>query len=192
MPTPGTIIMLNGTSSSGKSTLLSMLQDTLSEPYLTAGIDKFLFMLPDRFLKVPALWQQVIGLGSSAGPLGNRLMSGMHYSIAALSRTGNFVLADHVLIEAAWAQECAALFAELPAYLVGVRCPLSILEAREKGRRDRTLGQARRQFELVHKFARYDLELDTHEMSIEKCVLAIKALVETQPPRAFKQMAARQ
>jgi chloramphenicol 3-O phosphotransferase len=185
---PGTIIMLNGTTSSGKSTLISLLRDTLTEPYLDAGIDKFLYMLPDRFLHVPELWAQVLGAGSAAGPLGHTLMSGMHHAIAALSRAGNFVLSDHVLIERAWADECAALFAELPAYLIGVRCPLSILELREKGRRNRTLGQARRQFDIVHAHAQYDLQIDTHEMSIEKCVLAIKAHIEAHPPRAFRAM----
>jgi len=43
---PGTIILLNGTSSSGKTTLLRLLQDRLAEPYLEAGIDKFIWMLP--------------------------------------------------------------------------------------------------------------------------------------------------
>jgi chloramphenicol 3-O phosphotransferase len=188
--TPGTIIMLNGTTSSGKSTLIDLTRDTLTEPYLDAGIDKFLYMLPDRFLHTPELWAQVLGAGSTAGPLGHTLMSGMHQSIAALSRAGNYVLADHVLIERAWADECATLFADLPAYLIGVHCPLGILEMREKGRRNRTLGQARRQFDVVHAHAVYDLELDTHELSIEKCVLAIKAHIETNPPRGFKAMAA--
>jgi chloramphenicol 3-O phosphotransferase len=189
-PNPGTIIVFNGTTSSGKSTLIDLLRDTLVEPYLDAGIDKFLYMLPERFLRVPELWQQVLGAGSSAGPLGHTLMSGMHRSIAALSRAGNYVLADHVLIERAWADDCATLFAELPAYLIGVHCPLSILEMREKGRRNRTLGQARRQFDVVHQHAIYDLELDTHENSIEKCILAIKAHIENNAPRGFKAMAA--
>ena len=187
---PGKIIMLNGTTSSGKSTLLSILQDTFPEPYLDAGIDKFLFMLPDRFLHTK-LFDDVLGKASEAGPLGLQLMSGMHRSIASLSQTGLNVLADHVLIEEAWARECAALFSTLPAYLIGVRCPLAMVELREKGRGDRTAGQARKQFEVVHQFSEYDLELDTHMLSIEKCVLQIVELVTTQEPAAFKRMAAK-
>jgi len=48
-----------------------------------------------------------------AGPLGHQLMSGMHQAIAALAAAGNHVIADHVLIEPAWVQECAQLFAGL-------------------------------------------------------------------------------
>ena len=54
----GTIIILNGTSSSGKTSIVKALQEVLDEPYLDAGIDKFLFMLPKRYLNEP-LWHQV-------------------------------------------------------------------------------------------------------------------------------------
>jgi chloramphenicol 3-O phosphotransferase len=187
---PGTIIFLNGTTSSGKSTILSILQDTFPEPFLDAGIDKFLFMLPARFLEKP-LWDDVLGKAAEAGAHGKQLMSGMHRSIAQLAAAGNNVLADHVFVEEDWARECAALFADRPAYLVGIHCPLNMLELREKGRADRTLGQARKQLEVVHKHTLYDLELDTHMNSIEKCVLQIVDMVKTKEPTAFKRIAAR-
>ena len=37
---PGTIILLNGASSSGKTSILKALQDILEEPYVDAGLDK--------------------------------------------------------------------------------------------------------------------------------------------------------
>jgi chloramphenicol 3-O-phosphotransferase len=52
----GTLIVLNGTSSSGKTSIAQALQDLLTEPYLQAGIDKFIFMLPSRYLNRP-LWK---------------------------------------------------------------------------------------------------------------------------------------
>jgi len=39
---PGTIVLLNGVSSSGKTSILKALQGILEEPYLDAGLDKFL------------------------------------------------------------------------------------------------------------------------------------------------------
>ena len=45
---PGHIILLNGTSSAGKSTLAKALQTLLSEPYLHVGIDTLVFALPKR------------------------------------------------------------------------------------------------------------------------------------------------
>lgn len=170
----GTIIILNGTSSSGKTSIVRALQDTLEEPYLDAGMDKFLWMLPGRYLDRP-LWDEVLGLATQAGPAGHTLMSGMHHAIAALSRAGNHVIADHVLVEPAWLSECATLLSDLPAYLIGVRCPLDVLEQREKARRDRTWGQARAQFDLVHVPGIYDLEVDTSVSSPDACAAQIRA-----------------
>jgi chloramphenicol 3-O phosphotransferase len=124
---PGTIIILNGASSSGKTSILRTLQELMPEPYLDAGIDKFIWMLNKRYLDRP-LWDEVLGQNVRAGPVGHVLFSGMHHAIAALSRAGNRVVADHVLVEPRWVAECAGLFAGRPAYLVGIRCPLEVLE----------------------------------------------------------------
>ncbi|MBN1318868.1 MAG: hypothetical protein JXA42_25530 [Anaerolineales bacterium] len=176
MPT-GKIIILNGTSSSGKTSILKVMQDILNEPFLEAGIDKFIWMLPKRYLDRP-LWDEVMGLGAEAGPVGHRLVSGMHQTIAALSRSGNNVIADHVLVESKWMEECAKLFSVLDALFVGVRCPLEVLEQREAARNDRTLGQARAQYNLVHAHGIYDLEVDTAACSAEACAMQIKEYAE--------------
>jgi chloramphenicol 3-O phosphotransferase len=183
---PGKIIILNGASSSGKTSILEALQTLLEEPFLNAGIDKFIWMLPERYLDRP-LWDDVLGLATTAGPLGQQLFSGMHHAIAALALTGNNVIADHVLVEPAWITECARLFNNLPAYLIGIRCPLAVLEEREKTRRDRTLGQARAQHHLVHVHGFYDLEVDTSILSVEECALTIKQRLNL-PPTAFRQL----
>jgi chloramphenicol 3-O phosphotransferase len=185
---PGKIIILNGTSSSGKTSIVTALQDVLAEPFLDAGIDKFIWMLPKRYLDRP-LWEEVLGLATEAGPVGRCLMSGMHHTIAALSRAGNNVVADHVLVERQWLMECSILFSELPALFVGVRCPLVVAEQREAARKDRTLGQARAQFHLVHAHCIYDLEVDTAASGPEDCALQIKQRLENgSPPQAFKRL----
>lgn len=183
---PGKIIILNGASSSGKTTILRELQNRMDGPYLDAGIDRFIWMLPKRYLDRP-LWDDVLGLATQAGNVGLRLFSGMHCAIRELALCGNNVIADHVLVEPAWLKQCASLFCELPAYLVGVRCPLDVLEERERSRKDRTLGQARAQYPLVHRHAVYDLELDTSLLSVETCVLEIKKRLEDGvPPTALR------
>jgi chloramphenicol 3-O phosphotransferase len=182
----GRIIILNGASSAGKTAIVRALQAVMAEPCLEAGLDKFIWMLPARYLERP-LWDDVLGLADRAGTTGQRLVYGMHGAIAGLARAGNNVLADHVLVEPRWVADCAHRFADLPAYLVGVRCPLALLEEREAARRDRTLGQAKAQYELVHAHGLYDLEVDTSRLSPEACGLAIKAVVESnEPPRALR------
>lgn len=186
MTQPGTIVILNGASSSGKTTLLQLLQERLEEPHLNAGIDKFIWMLPERWLERP-LWDDVLGLATAAGGAGQRLFSGMHHAIAELSRVGNNVLADHVLVEPGWVAECAALFTGLPAYLIGVRCPLEVLVERERSRRNRTLGQAAAQYPLVHAHGVYDFEVDTSLSSPEECAEQVAGfLASGVPSRAFE------
>jgi chloramphenicol 3-O phosphotransferase len=106
-------------------------------------------MLPERYLDRP-LWDDVLGLADKAGAAGYALAHGMHHAIAALLKAGINVISDHVLVEPAWAKECTELFADLPAYLIGVQCPLEVLEQRERARKNRTLGQVKLQYLVIH------------------------------------------
>ncbi len=184
---PGTVVVLNGASSSGKSTLLAALQLALPEPFLAAGLDRFLWMLPARYLDRP-LWDDVLGRATHAGSTGHRLVAGMHRAIRALALAGNHVLADHVLVESAWVADCADQLADLPAFLIGVRCPLAVLEARERARQDRTLGQARAQFDRVHAGIAYDLEVDTARHDPEACAQRVLARLHAGAPSALRQL----
>jgi len=185
----GKVIVLNGASSSGKTSILNQLQGLLVEPYLNVGIDKFIWMLPKRYLDRP-LWDDVLGLATESGAMGSRLFSSMHKVIQLLSLEGMNVVADYVMVESEWVGECARLFSPLPAYFVGVQCPLEVLIQREFARKDRTLGQAEAQFPLVHKDMIYDLVVDTSLLSIEECALKIKEYIDLrEPPNAFRQLA---
>jgi len=64
--TPGTFILLNGTSSPGKTTLIHLLQDALAPPLLEFGLDKVIWMLPRRCF-YPPLWDEVLGKADQAG-----------------------------------------------------------------------------------------------------------------------------
>jgi chloramphenicol 3-O phosphotransferase len=184
----GTMLMLNGTSSAGKTSILTALQSLLDGPYLLAGMDTFFRMLPPRYLWGPE-WIEVLGAGTQAGPIGQTLVSGMHHAWAALLQRGNHLLVDHVLVEPAWIMECAALFADLPAYLIGVYCPLVVVEQREQQRPDRAPGQARAHFDRVHHHGVYDLVVDTSTTDASGCAQAIKHFLDTSvPPSAFRRL----
>ena len=74
------------------------------------------------------------------------------------------------------------------AYLIGIRHPMEILEQRERDRKDRTLGQARLQYNVIHKYTCYDLEVDTSILCPELCARKIVERLQT-PPTAFRQLA---
>jgi len=183
---PGTVIILNGASSSGKSSILRAFQDLMPEPFMDMGIDRFIWMMPARYLERP-LWDDVLGEASRAGETGRRLVSTMHHAIATAAGLGNDIIVDHVLVEEEWVNECAALFKGISAYLVGVYCPLEVLEQREQQRKNRTLGQARAQFEIVHKYCIYDITVDTSRDPAAQCAAQIAARLQ-EPPRALEQL----
>ncbi len=197
MKKASTIVFLNGTSSSGKSTILRAIQALSPLPFLDMGLDKFLWMLPKKYLDIP-LWQTVFTYSYEedgktireirAGGLGHKLVSTMHQSILTASETGMNILADHVLLEKAWVKECAELFAKENAYLIGIRCPLTVLEERERFRKDRTFGQARAQYVSAHEHCLYDFEVDTSITTAERCAKQILAFTEKDKPKAFQKL----
>ena len=94
--------------------------------------------------------------------------------------------------------------ADLPAYLVGVRCPVEVVMARrdagEQGREGRYVGSdagggvpdpVLRWERAVHDPGIYDLEVDTSVLSAGECALAIRARLDGGPPRAFRELAGR-
>jgi chloramphenicol 3-O phosphotransferase len=75
-------------------------------------------------------------------------------------------------------------------FFISVKCPLPIVEAREKKRGDRHLNSAKAQFPLVHAPTRiYDLEVDTSQSSSLECSQQILDFVTQHPtPTGFKEM----
>jgi chloramphenicol 3-O phosphotransferase len=183
----GTIVVINGASSSGKSSTVRAFQARARTPFLDAGLDRFLFMLPARYRERPD-WDDVLGRNIRAGRVGHQTIAAMHAAIAAISDTGMSVVADHVLVERAWVDDLVARFAARRAYLIGLRPPVATLIERERMRRDRTLGQAAEQAEPVHRYVDYDLVLDTSVMSPDQCAARIAARLR-RPPAALSTLA---
>ena len=76
------------------------------------------------------------------------------------------------------------------ADLIGVKCPLEELERREQARGDRQIGFARWQFERVHQYGSYDLEIDTFQSTPEDCAYQLKSLLLSgKEPEAFRRLA---
>jgi chloramphenicol 3-O phosphotransferase len=154
---PGRIILLNGASSSGKSTLAAALQAALDEPFLHVSSDQFVAagMLPPRRQDGGPFdwWHQVRP----------RFFAGFHRCLPALAAAGNDLIVEHIIEFRAWRHDLAVLLADLDVFLIGVHCALDELDRREGVRGDRRIGEGRTHVEVesIHTFGPYDLEVDT-------------------------------
>lgn len=180
----GRVILLNGSSSAGKTTLAQMLQQVLPEPWQLISLDQFRDGLPARFrgLNSPAGTPGARGLNITPvegdgrrvtairfGDVGERMLRGMRRAVAAFAREGGNVIVDDLLLEEAYVRDYVEALRGLSVTLVGVRCRLDVVNAREASRPGRFPGTAESHFDTVHAHCRYDVEVDTHSTPPRAC-----------------------
>jgi chloramphenicol 3-O phosphotransferase len=162
------VVVLNGGSSSGKTAIARRLQIDLGGTWLMLGVDLFLWMLPSRLFDTPA------GLVVTDGVIRRgdefmRLYGAFQRATATLAQSGVDLLIDDVLLDGARDQEAwTAALTGLDVCWIGVRCDAELAERRAAHRGDRIAGAARAQAESVHEGVRYDLELDTGALDVER------------------------
>lgn len=107
------IILPNGASSAGKSTLARELQQRLESPFLYLSFD----LLRDggaipleRFRRGDFDWAE-----SRAA-----VFAGLHNSIAAFAGAGNDLIVEHIIEQRAWLEDLLRLLAPFDVYCVGV------------------------------------------------------------------------
>jgi chloramphenicol 3-O phosphotransferase len=173
------IIWLNGTSSSGKTTLAKELQALLDDHVLHVCFDTFYQMLPARFKPTtPADFKYV-----------ERVHLGFEYSIPALAKGGSHLIVDYPFHYADSLPRCLDLVSGYAVLYVGVFCPIDVLEQREAARGDRKIGLARYQSERVHVNSECDVEVDTHELSANQAAQKIISTLDVIAPlTAFERL----
>lgn len=173
------IIMLNGGSSSGKTTIATCLQDMLPSPWLHLGVDTLLDAMPKSLLTS----ENGIAFGSDGsvrpGPDFRRLEAAWMRGIAAMARAGARLILDEVFLSGVDARNrWQAALNDVSVLWVGVHCDPAVAAERERGRSDRIVGMATSQAQLVHAGMAYDVEVDTSETSAVECARHIAQLVE--------------
>jgi chloramphenicol 3-O phosphotransferase len=193
----GKVIFLNGSSSSGKTTLAIMLQQLLDEPYQHIALDQFRDGMPGRYrgLNSPAGTPGASGLNIVPmekddellthirfGEHGEQVLRGMRRSIAAFAREGNNVIIDDLLFKPEYLDDYAMALDGVPTWLIGIRCDLEVVNRREGLRSGRFPGTATSHFHEVHSHdAGYDLEIDTSVSTPKSCALAIVERLQSPP-----------
>ena len=152
------IILLNGSSSSGKSTLAKELQALIeekrSETYEIVSIDDFLKMTTEEVIYEDDVFE-------ISGSLCKKVMQ--------VFDENKGVIIDHVITSERIFDQLKEAVSPNRLWMVKVTCPLEIIRKREQERGDRCLGSAEASYTHVFPKEGYDLTVDTHFMTLPEC-----------------------
>jgi len=168
------IVVLNGGSSAGKTSIARCLQSLLPEPWLAVGVDTFVDAMPARLLGSRSGIEVTSDGRITVGPAARRLREAWTLGVAAMARAGVGVILDEVFLDGAAGQDRWRTVLEgLNVLWVGVRCDPAVAAAREAARGDRNPGMAVTQASLVHSGVIYDMEVDTSATEAMDCARMI-------------------
>src|SRR5581483_5516909 len=141
----GTVIILNGPSAVGKSSIMRAFQAKRVEPWLGIGIDNFFVgVLPPKFYLEDKPEHHTVMRGVASedeqgklftlfiGAEGQKVIHGMHGAIAAYAHAGNNVIVDYIMYDPAWHHDLMQALAGVPVTTIGITASLPVIEAREK------------------------------------------------------------
>lgn len=147
------IIVLNGTSSSGKSSIVKALQESFEEPYLHLQLDMFWDMVPSH-------------IEANSNNFANIKYVVMD-TLKSLHTHGMNVILDTVVMPKGL-HFIKEQLKEMNAFYVYVHADLDTLKEREKHRGDRKIGLAESQKSEILKDCSYDIHVDTTHKTAEE------------------------
>ena len=205
MTEAGRIIVLNGVPRSGKTSIASTIQVSFDGLWLSLGVDAFSRgVTPIQLL--PGIGLRPGGERPDLEPFVPILFDALYESVIAQNRLGLNVVVDvghhdDYSTPLGILNRVSERLEELPAYFIGVRCPVDVIldrrAAEEPGRAGAYLERGTdgavpepvlRWERAVHDPGIYDLEVDTAEKSPEECARAIQARLDRGPPTAFREI----
>ena len=180
----GNIVLLNGVTSAGKSTLSKEMQAAFDEPYYYVALDTF----------NDILCPFAAGKGKFQDPeIMNKAVCVMHLLIRDFSQKGLNVIVDHILCDYGnWFYDCIDVLHEYPVMFVRVDCDRDKLFRRARNRGYSTperLNQIDQQLSKIHKHGIYDITVNTSANTIKENVILIKQFLSKRNEwTAFKQL----
>jgi chloramphenicol 3-O phosphotransferase len=169
-----TIIVLDGTSSSGKTTIARAFQElAVPDLFLNFSIDSILDTLPPTLL-AKLKTGEVMGRDVRYPDL----VRAFYACIAELANAGLDLIVDHAIVSESEATLLRDALTGHRTFLVALECPVDVLTERERLRGDRRLGMAAAQCARIHQWLEYDLRIDTSRVDAVSAARQIAALVE--------------
>ena len=152
-----TVILLNGPSSSGKSTLSRTLQDRIrqerGEDYGIISIDDFMKLATDETIYEDDVFE---------------INEDMCRAAAEILKKSPGVIIDHVITSKRIFRQLTQLLRNFRIRTVHVSCPLEVLLQREQSRGNRCIGSAEASYTYLYPQNGYDLTVDNAAMTPEE------------------------
>ena len=190
----GTVIILNGPSASGKSSIQKEFQALMMPKlWIKVGIDTLFDQpMPDITLENLAYWQSsnairwvestvdkdqnnIITL--YVGAEGENVAYGMNSAIAAYAKSGCNVIVDYIAYKKEWIDDLQQQLKDIKTYWIKVALPLEVIEAREAARGTSPKGHARSHYDSVYWNIAYDLEVNSGQNSALEIAEKIKEFI---------------
>jgi len=154
------IVVLNGASSSGKSTLAKTIQELSKKIYMIINHDNFCLQLPHKLIFQDFYW--------FTKPEFSNFHNGFISMIDTLAETKNNLIIDVVLYGVNRTDKFFNILKKHNFFLIGLECENKTLEEREKERGDRKQGLAVETNINIHNDLNYDLLLKTDKEAPEE------------------------
>lgn len=186
----GILVFLNGTSSSGKTSISTEMVNQKEISFYHLSIDDF-FNNYNDFInnKFPDEPIREIDHQVVSQILDDSIFSVYHSTIELLLEMGFNVIVDTVIDNDKRFDEFHEKFCDHPTLFIGVICSKEELIRREQARGDRQIGLAASQFSKVYCFDEYDLEVNTEEMNPTECAEKILSFIKSnQEYSIFKKL----
>ena len=149
------LVLLNGPSSAGKSSVAEQLRRKMA----LCGADAVIISIDD-YMKIAEdeeIWEDDVF----------EIMPDMCRDITPALRQGKWVIVDHVITSARIYEALLAAAAGFGVTAVLVTCSQEILKKHEKERGNRFIGSAEASYQYLYPKEGYDLRIDSGESSPE-------------------------
>jgi chloramphenicol 3-O phosphotransferase len=191
---PGTVIILNGPSGSGKSSIQKAFQYAMMPNlWVKVGIDTlFDAPMPNITMENLSFWQSVNPIRwveESQDETGNKIISlfvgeqgnavayAMNSAIVEYAKNGCNVIVDYIAYDPAWLADLQKKLSGIKTYYIAVDISLETLEQREAARGTSPKGHARSHYFIVYGDINYDLRVNSEKNSAEEIAQQIKEFI---------------
>lgn len=190
----GTVIILNGPSSAGKSSIQKAFQQLMMpDLWCRTGIDMLLeAVMPMITTENLSFWQSAnpirwveqtedaqgnIVFTIFLGDQGKKVAYAMNSAIAAYAQNGCNVIVDYIAYDPEWLTDLEQKIKGIKAYYIAVDISLATLEQREKSSSTSPEGHARSHYFTVYGNIDYNLRVNSEQNTPQEIAEQIKGLI---------------